>query len=443
VENPNQAALFKAFSDFIDKYGQEPENRLIFYYAGHGHTLKLAYGGDMGYIVPVDAPNPNKDKKGFLAKAVSMQQIEVYAKNAQAKHALFLFDSCFSGSIFALSRAVPENISYKTAQPVRQFITSGSADEQVPDRSVFKQMFVAALKGDADLDKDGYVTGTELGEFLQSKVINYSRSSQHPQYGKIRDPNLDRGDFVFQVASIPSHVEDSPKGPSKSDYNIDDLEKKAGEKERSKAAWNAKLDEMKIAYQKALDYQKRDIEPDLKISALERFINAFPDENPYSNEDRKMISEARSEVERLKSEKKKIEEQNIAIGRKPVKEKLSGGKSSTDPGIITYNGLQWYIGPDQDTTWDQANSWVKSLTVGGGGWRMPTRAELEALYHNGMESRNMPPEFKTTGWLVWSGELTGSSAAWDFDFHVGRKYYYNRSYSGNARAFAVRSQVNN
>lgn len=199
TENPNQQQLQQAFTDFIGKYGQSPENRLVFYFAGHGHTLKLAYGGEMGYIVPVDAPNPNDDEAGFIEKALDMQMMEVYAKRIQAKHAFFLFDSCFSGSIFSLSRAVPESISYKTAKPVRQFLTSGSAEETVPDKSIFRQQLIAALDGEADANQDGYVTGTELSEFMQNNVINYSQGSQHPQYGKIRHPMLDKGDFVFKL----------------------------------------------------------------------------------------------------------------------------------------------------------------------------------------------------------------------------------------------------
>ncbi|MEE8435336.1 MAG: caspase family protein, partial [bacterium] len=115
VEDPTSEQLTRAFSSFINRHGRKKDTRLVFYYAGHGHTQKMSYGDDMGYIVPVDAPNPNRDPDGFLAAALDMQQIEVYAKRIQARHALFLFDSCFSGSIFALSRAVPANISYKTA----------------------------------------------------------------------------------------------------------------------------------------------------------------------------------------------------------------------------------------------------------------------------------------------------------------------------------------
>jgi len=199
VENPDSAQLDKSFREFIDAHGRGVENRLLFYFAGHGHTVKQSYGEEMGYIVPADAPLPARDAAGFMSKAMDMQQMELYARRVQSKHALFLFDSCFSGAIFALSRAVPDAITYKTARPVRQFITSGSADEQVPDQSIFRRQFVEALDGEADANHDGYVTGTELGEFLQDKVVNYSRGTQHPQYGKIRNPNLDKGDFVFAL----------------------------------------------------------------------------------------------------------------------------------------------------------------------------------------------------------------------------------------------------
>lgn len=70
----------------------------------------------------------------------------------------------------------------------------------MPDESIFRHQFLAALRGEADVNGDAYVTGTELGEFLQSKVVNYSKGAQHPQYGKIRNPNLDKGDFVFKIA---------------------------------------------------------------------------------------------------------------------------------------------------------------------------------------------------------------------------------------------------
>ena len=213
VWDPDDTQLRSAFSQFINQYGMDPQNRLLFYYAGHGHTEKQAYGEEMGYIIPINAPNPEKDKNRFLQLALDMQQIEVYAKRIQSKHALFLFDSCFSGSIFAISRAIPKAISYKTSKPVRQFITSGSANETVPDKSIFRDQFVAALQGEADQNNDGFLTGTELGIFLETTVINYSRDNQHPQYGKIRNRHLDKGDFVFQIEGHISATKTTAQKP--------------------------------------------------------------------------------------------------------------------------------------------------------------------------------------------------------------------------------------
>ena len=176
---------------------------LLFYFAGHGETLELADGTELGYILPSDCPLKRKDPTGFDSKAISMKDMEVLALKVKSKHFIMVFDSCFSGSLFNVVRAAPVDISEKSARPVRQFITAGGAGEQVPDQSVFKAVFLQGISGDADLNADGYVTGSELGMHLQEKVVNYTRGGQHPQYGKINNPKLDRGDFIFVPPQAP------------------------------------------------------------------------------------------------------------------------------------------------------------------------------------------------------------------------------------------------
>ncbi|MBT5548972.1 MAG: peptidase C14 [Nitrospina sp.] len=200
--NPQRKDLEGAINGFISRHGYEKDSRLLIYFAGHGHTILPKYGGtEMGYIVPTEAPNPSLDEQGFLEVGLSMQNIEVYARNIQSKHALFVFDSCFSGSIFSLSRAIPQVIQEKTNKPVRQFITAGRANQTVPDVSIFRRQFIKALKGEGDYNKDFYVTASELGQYLEDTVTNYSKGSQTPQYGKLRDPTLDQGDFVFPISA--------------------------------------------------------------------------------------------------------------------------------------------------------------------------------------------------------------------------------------------------
>ena len=204
VMNPTSRQLKKAFEDFIDQYGFDENNRLVFFFSGHGYTRK---GGRKGYLVPTDAPDPRSDEKGFARKALNMSQVMFWCRRIEAKHALFLFDSCFSGAIFKVKAlpSHPPHISDYTARPVRQFITAGSAGEEVPAQSIFTPLVLRALRGDADVDKDGYVTGTELGMYLHKRVLHYDRG-QTPQYGKMKDPFYDEGDFVFQLASSGATV---------------------------------------------------------------------------------------------------------------------------------------------------------------------------------------------------------------------------------------------
>lgn len=107
LDDPDQTKLENAYASFIRRHGLAPDNRLLFYFAGHGHTVKPAYATDdpedwMGYIVARNAPLPAADFSGFLAHAMSMQRFEELAKQIESKHAMFVFDSCFSGSVFAL-----------------------------------------------------------------------------------------------------------------------------------------------------------------------------------------------------------------------------------------------------------------------------------------------------------------------------------------------------
>jgi hypothetical protein len=205
LDNPTSAELRRGVDDFINRHGFEPSNRLLLFFSGHGHSR---LEGRKGYIVPADAPDPTVDEIGFVQKAVEMAQVLTWAKRIEARHALFLFDSCFSGTVFK-TRAIPgrpPHISDLTSRPVRQFITAGSAGETVPARSVFVPLLIRALSGGADYDRDGYVTGTELGIYLHQEVLAYG-IGQTPQYGKIRDPDLDEGDFVFWMTRVPEAEE--------------------------------------------------------------------------------------------------------------------------------------------------------------------------------------------------------------------------------------------
>ncbi|MGB0581718.1 MAG: caspase family protein [Limisphaerales bacterium] len=207
VSDPDKAGLSKAFEKFIQDHGAQSQNRLLFYFSGHGFT-----SNKRGYLVGADAPELEGDGEGLREKSLSMKLIQEWCREMKAKHAIFLFDSCFHDSLFP-EVAMPTSegrVGSLTGRPVRQFITAGTAGEQLPKKSVFARMFVRALRGDADTTRDGDITGSELARFLRDRLTYYD-AGQVPQYGKIRDPDLDEGDFVFVMSPNSGPMESAQK----------------------------------------------------------------------------------------------------------------------------------------------------------------------------------------------------------------------------------------
>ena len=191
------AEFNKAFSEFIYEFGKDADNRLLFYYAGHGYTTKSTIGEDLASLVMLDTPSP-ENLGEFDLYSIDMVTFVSASKKIRAKHVLFMFDSCFSSTILNLGHQItPSEITDQIRNPVRQFIIAGRANEPLPERSAFKTIFLDLLEGRVEEPiPDGYLTGIELGNYLYQTVPNFSQG-QHPQHGTISDQQSNTGDFVF------------------------------------------------------------------------------------------------------------------------------------------------------------------------------------------------------------------------------------------------------
>ncbi len=201
--NPTSQKLRDVVNNFIGEHGYDKNNRLVIFFAGHGWTIDKTDG----YIVPADTPDPIIDEQGFFRQAISMEDVMAWAKRIKTNHALFLFDSCFSGTLFETKSRPDHNDAYirtVMAKPVRQFLTAGDAGEEVPAGNDFVRLFIQGLDGEADFNKDGYVTGLEIGAFVQLNLPSLTENAQSPQYGKIRSVRLRQGDIVFRSLTQPN-----------------------------------------------------------------------------------------------------------------------------------------------------------------------------------------------------------------------------------------------
>jgi hypothetical protein len=131
--------------------------------------------------------------------------------------------------------------------------------------------------------------------------------------------------------------------------------------------------------------------------------------------------------------------------------KASSGRFSKDAeGVITDSrtGLQWFVGPDHDMTWGQANSWAQGLSAGGGGWRLPSLAELQGLYGSGEYTipgkkyiLRIDPIFAISACCPWSGDLKEPVSAGYMLFNGGGTAWGNRNnISADSRVIAVRNR---
>ena len=91
-----------------------PRDVLIFYYAGHGRTLKDENGNPMFYLVTSNVGALDQDK---TVKKDGLSGLELinYSKKIRAGKQMFLFDACESGSV-AKAFAHPEG--YRRSHPL-------------------------------------------------------------------------------------------------------------------------------------------------------------------------------------------------------------------------------------------------------------------------------------------------------------------------------------
>ncbi|MBT4822316.1 MAG: SUMF1/EgtB/PvdO family nonheme iron enzyme, partial [Lentisphaerae bacterium] len=205
LENPTSDDLSRGLNGLVGASVADKTGRMVIFFAGHGHQRDGPFGGrKKGYLVPADAPHPDKGLEGFTAKALEMSDLVALCSKLECSHALFVLDCPFSSTVLA-SRGVgvrkadiPAYISERVLLPVRQFIAVTAEQERTRNRESFAEAFVLALDGAADRDDDGYVLGTELGHYFEAELSSW-RKGQSAEFGKMRHPLWDRGDFCFVV----------------------------------------------------------------------------------------------------------------------------------------------------------------------------------------------------------------------------------------------------
>jgi hypothetical protein len=209
--------LRQIISNFVRTHGNDNNARLFIYYAGHGYTEVIRERNEYrGYITGIDTPKIDSTPEAFNAarsRAIPMAEIRGLLEVALAKHILFVFDSCFSGTIFT-NRApynppgpLPDNVVERLlAKQARDFITAGSANEKVPAHSPLPELFLAALNGAADSYGHGIISTTDIHRYLFDQIARIKDFTLTPQVGNLPNPAFAEGTFLFRVINPAQRI---------------------------------------------------------------------------------------------------------------------------------------------------------------------------------------------------------------------------------------------
>ncbi|MCX5725446.1 MAG: caspase family protein [Nitrospirae bacterium] len=177
--------LQQTLSDFLPrKVGRY--DRLVLYFVGHAGVTQDLSGKELGYLVPWDA------QIGNVSKSVTFEQLKEFSRRSASKHTLFLLNAAVRG--WEVSTAQPLSLEGRmapeddTERRGVQVLTAGDKGEaliQEQGKSLFVQVLLDGLSGQADRNKNGWLMASEVGDYVKQSVVERSKGAQHPLFAQL------------------------------------------------------------------------------------------------------------------------------------------------------------------------------------------------------------------------------------------------------------------
>jgi len=300
IELLNEQATRTKIEGALYKLGQQAkaEDSVLIYYAGHGQYDEE---GRLGWWVPVEGQP--KDPGTFITNA----SVRDYIEGMKAKHVYLVADSCFGGTLFGKSRAMPplndQFFARLYAKKSRWGLTSGGtepvADAGKGGHSIFAYHFINLLKENTD----PYMVPSHIYDQLAPVIANIA--DQTPRSEPLKGAGDEGGQFVFRLvtgASVKlSEVDQVPQAMGlEAERQRLRAEREILEQQKREAAERTKLEVERQRLQderEAIEREKQQTEEQAKLEAERRRIEEerkrFAEEQRQAELERKKIEEAR------------------------------------------------------------------------------------------------------------------------------------------------------
>jgi len=120
----------------------------------------------------------------------------------------------------------------------------------------------------------------------------HTTQASHPQYGKIKDPDLDEGDFVFALKMEPASSSAIPESASIRDYD-----KIIQKREAKRKRWDLWQKSMETNLAKVERYDKNStLDAREKAEAWEGLLTSYRADNPYTVKDDEFRRKAKDRI---------------------------------------------------------------------------------------------------------------------------------------------------
>ncbi len=161
----------------------DADDIVVFYYSGHGTD---------GYFIPVDFDGANN--------LLSHKRIQQLFDASAARHKLVVADACHSGGLLAAkaydSRSADRlyEAFAKTSGGTALLLSSRTEEVSLEASGlrsgVFSHFVMRGMRGEADVDRNGIVTVSELYDYTYGRVRDYTGRRQSPVLSGQFDKNM-------------------------------------------------------------------------------------------------------------------------------------------------------------------------------------------------------------------------------------------------------------
>jgi len=201
-EKPSRGVII-AKLDEVAK-GATAEDRLVFFFSGHGHRI----GANL-CLVPSDAYDAD-DPNSF----VTFDRVVDILNQSDAKQKIIILDACFSGPDTKHLKLLPDQVSVKfltdyLARTTGVVVLTSSDAEQTstikspnPKLSLFTHFLVKGLHGEASAMQGQFLTVPSLFAYVSEQVTRTSKS-----HGTLQTPSISQAaNGVIMLADFTPRI---------------------------------------------------------------------------------------------------------------------------------------------------------------------------------------------------------------------------------------------